>query len=249
MKQIKCLFGGLLCLFASIGSVAAQEVSDYSKLQPSDYSSITLPPLDLLFENAKSAPTYELATVKEQIERKLLAKEKRAFLGFFSLRGSYQYGMFGNESTFTDVAIAPYLTYSTQAQKGYTVGAGVNIPLDGLFDLTARVKRQKLSVRTAQLERDVKFEEMKKEIIEMYATATAQLSILKLSAEALILSNVQYNIAEKNFSNGTIDSGELSAEKSRQSVAKEKFEKSKFELTKSLMILEVITRTSILNSK
>ncbi|MFR4303627.1 MAG: TolC family protein [Bacteroides thetaiotaomicron] len=249
MKQIRYLFGGLLFLFASTGSVTAQEVSDYSKLQPNDYSSITLPPLDLLFENAKSAPTYELATVKEQIERKLLAKEKKAFLSFFSLRGSYQYGMFGNESTFTDVAIAPYLTYSTQAQKGYTVGAGVNIPLDGLFDLTARVKRQKLNVRTAQLERDVKFEEMKKEIIEMYATATAQLSILKLSAEALILSNVQYNIAEKNFSNGTIDSGELSAEKSRQSVAKEKFEKSKFELTKSLMILEVITRTSILNSK
>lgn len=97
MKQIRYLFGGLLFLFASIGSVTAQEVSDYSKLQPSDYSSITLPPLDLLFENAKSAPTYELATVKEQIERKLLAKEKRAFLGFFSLRGSYQYGMFGNE--------------------------------------------------------------------------------------------------------------------------------------------------------
>ena len=141
----------------------------FSKLQPSDYSSITLPPLDLLFENAKSAPTYELASVKEQIERKLLAKEKRAFLGFFSLRGSYQYGMFGNESTYTDVAIAPYLTYATQAQNGYTVGAGVNIPLDGLFDLTARVKRQKLNVRTAQLEKEVKFEEMKKEIILLYA--------------------------------------------------------------------------------
>ena len=54
-------------MFASIGSITAQEVSDYSKLQPSDYSSITLPPLDLLFENAKSAPTYELASVKEQI--------------------------------------------------------------------------------------------------------------------------------------------------------------------------------------
>jgi len=207
MKQIRYLFGGLLFLFASIGSVTAQEVSDYSKLQPSDYSSITLPPLDLLFENAKSAPTYELATVKEQIERKLLAKEKRAFLGFFSLRGSYQYGMFGNESTYTDVAIAPYLTYATQAQNGYTVGAGVNIPLDGLFDLTARVKRQKLNVRTAQLEREVKFEEMKKEIILLYTTATSQLNILKLNAEALMLANVQYSIAEKDFSNGAIDSG------------------------------------------
>ena len=249
MKQIRYLFGGLLFLIASIGSVTAQEVSDYSKLQPSDYSSITLPPLDLLFENAKSAPTYELATVKEQNERKLLAKEKRAFLSFFSLRGSYQYGMFGNESTYTDVAIAPYLTYATQAQNGYTVGAGINIPLDGLFDLTARVKRQKLSVRTAQLEREIKFEEMKKEIIQMYATATSQLSILRLNAEALVLANVQYSIAEKDFSNGVINSGALSTEKSRQSIAQEKFESSKFELTKSLMILEVITRTPILKSK
>ena len=215
MKQIKYLFGGLLFLFASMGSVTAQEVSDYSKLQPSDYSSITLPPLDLLFENAKSAPTYELASVKEQIERKLLAKEKRAFLGFFSLRGSYQYGMFGNESTYTDVAIAPYLTYATQAQ----------------------------------LEKEVKFEEMKKEIILLYATATSQLNILKLNAEALMLANVQYSIAEKDFSNGAIDSGTLSSEKSRQSDAQEKFENSKFELSKSLMILELVTHTPILRNK
>ena len=249
MKQIRYHFGGLLFLIASIGSVTAQEVSDYSKLQPSDYSSITLPPLDLLFENAKSAPTYELATVKEQIERKLLAKEKRAFLGFFSLRGSYQYGMFGNESTYTDVAIAPYLTYATQAQNGYTVGAGINIPLDGLFDLTARVKRQKLSVRTGLVERVFMFEELNKEIIHMYATASSQLSILRLNAEALVLANVQYSIAEKDFSNGVINSGALSTEKSRQSIAQEKFESSKFELTKSLMILEVITRTPILKSK
>ena len=157
--------------------------------------------------------------------------------------------MFGNEATYTDVAIAPYLTYSTQAQKGYTVGAGVNIPLDGLFDLTARVKRQKLSVRTAQLERDIKFEGMKREIIQLYATATSQLNILKLNAEALMLANVQYGIAEKDFSNGVIDSGTLSAEKSRQSDAQGKFENSKFELSKSLMILELITHTPILKNK
>ena len=250
MKRVLFILCSIpLLLFSPVSFANAQEPSDFSKLNPEDYTNISLPPLDLLFENAKGGPIYELASVKEQIERKLLAKERRSFLQFFSVRGSYQYGMFGNESTFTDVAIAPYLTYSTQAQKGYTVGAGVNIPLDGLFDLTARVKRQKLNVRTAQLEREVKFEEMKKEIILLYATATSQLSILKLNAEALVLANVQYNIAEKNFSNGTINSGELSTEKSRQSVAQEKFENSKFELTKSLMILEVITCTPILRTK
>ena len=82
----------------------AQEANDYSRPEQADYTKITLPPLDSLFENAKGGPTYKLSQVKEQIERKLLAKEKRAFLGFFSLRGSYQYGMFGNEGTYTDVA-------------------------------------------------------------------------------------------------------------------------------------------------
>ena len=223
----------------------AQEANDDSKSELTDYTNIVLPPLDLLFENAKGGPTYELAQVKEQIERKLLAKEKRAFLGFFSLRGSYQYGMFGNEGTYTDVAIAPYLTYTTQAQRGYTVGAGVNIPLDGLFDLKARVNRQKLAVKGAALEKEIKYEDMKREIIEMYTTATSQLSVLKLRAEALELATLQYEIAEKNFSNSTIDTGDLSVEKQRQSTAMEAYEKSKFELTKSLMMLEVITRTSI----
>lgn len=234
----------MLCVIPS--AIHAQESHDFSELTKIDYTNLVLPPLDLLFENAKNGPIYELAHVKEQIERKMLAKEKRAFLSFFSLRGSYQYGMFGNESTFTDITIAPYLSYSTQAQNGYTVGAGVNIPLDGLFDLTARVKRQRLYVRNAELEKEVKYDELKKEIIEMYTTAISQLSILKLRAEALELATLQYEIAEKNFANSSIDSGNLSNEKQRQSSALEAYEKSKFELTKSLMILEVITRTSIL---
>lgn len=253
MKYIRHFYLHLsfsVCAFLCIApSGQAQEISDFSQLQPEDYTKITLPPLDRLFENAKGAPTYELTLLKEEIERKILAKEKRAFLSFFSLRGSYQYGMFGNESTYTDIKVEPFLTYATQAQNGYTVGGGFNIPLDALFDLKPRVKRQKLNIRAAELEREVKFEEMKKEIILMYATANAQLNILKLHAEALILANVQYSIVERDFSNGTIDSGTLSNEKARQSVAREKFENSKFELTKSLMILEVITRTPILNNK
>ena len=234
MKQFCYLpFICLLILCAIPLTISAQEVHDGSEFTTTDYKNLVLPPLDLLFENAKKGPIYEAAYVKEQIERKILAKEKRAFLSFFSLRGSYQYGMFGNESTFTDIAIAPYLTYTTQAQKGYTIGGGVNIPLDGLFDLGSRIKRQKLTLRNAELEKEIKFDEVKREIIE-------------LRAETLELATLQYEIAEKDFINGTIDSGALSVEKQRQSVALEAYEKSKFEVTKSLLILEVITRTPIL---
>ena len=128
----------------------------------------------------------------------------------------------------------------------YTVGGAINIPFNELFDLVPRVRRQKLTVKTAVLEREVKFEEMKREIIELYATATSQLNVLKLRAEALELANMQYDIAEKNFVNNTINTGDLSVEKERQSTALEAFEKSRFEVTNSLMILEVVTRTPIL---
>ena len=154
--------------------------------------------------------------------------------------------MFGNESTYTDVAVAPYLTYSTQAQNGYTLGAGLNIPLDNLFDLKGRVSRQRLTLRSAELEREVKFDEIKKIIIEMYVMATSQIRVLKMRSENLVLANIQYEISEKNFANGTIESADLSTNKERQSQAREAYENSRFELTKSLMILEVISRTPIM---
>ena len=48
------------------------------------------------------------------------------------------------------------------------------------------------------------------------------------------------------LANGTIESADLSTDKERQSQAREAYEKSKYELTKSLMILEVISRTPII---
>lgn len=246
MKYFRYVFVGFVFLFATICRIGAQEVSDVSQLSEEDYSRIELPPLSVLFENAKNNPIYELADVKATIERKLLKKEKWAFLGFFSLRGSYQYGMFGNESTFTDVAVAPYLSYSTQAQNGYTVGAGMSIPLDDLFDLKGRVNRQRLTLKSAELEREIKYDEIKKNIIEVYAMAISQLKVLQTRSENMVLASIQYGISEKNFANGTIDSDELATNKEKQSQAEEAYEKSKFELTKSLMILEVFSRTPII---
>ena len=58
MKQFIYFFSGLLLLFISTTRVVAQEVSDYSQLSEEDYSKIVLPPLSVLFENAKNSPIY-----------------------------------------------------------------------------------------------------------------------------------------------------------------------------------------------
>lgn len=239
------LFSAVISFFNN-GLIRAQEISNYDNLSIDDYSSLTLPPLDVLFENAKNAPSYEFNEVNEMVERKKLGKEKRAWLGFFSIRGSYQYGSFTNDGSFTDIYTQPFASYNKTTQHLFSVGGGISIPLDDLFDLGARVKRQKLVVRSYELLKEQRFEEVKKDIITYYTAAASQLNILKLRAESLVLANVEYAIVEKNFANGTTTSRELALEKERQSVTKERYESSKAELNRSLMILEVITQTPII---
>lgn len=233
--------------FLRTSDLHAQTNTEISGLNINDLKKISLPSLDVLFENARNNPNYELADVKEQIEINNFRKEKKAWLSYLSLRGSYQYGMFGNESTYTDVYTPVYYNYSTAAQNSYSLGAGVSIPLDHLFDLKGRSKRQKMLVKSANLEKEIKFEEIKKEIIILYTNALSQINILKLRSESLVITSAQYEIAEKNFANGTIDSGELSQEKQRQTISFEQYENTKAELTKNLLILETISQTPILN--
>ncbi len=249
--RILISFLTLLLLQTGALKLIAQEitVSDYSTLQANDYLNLKLPPLDVLFENAKQGPVYQVAAVKEQLEKKTLSKEKRAVWSFFSIRGSYQYGTFSNDATYSDLITPVINTYNTAAQTNYTVGGVININFDQLFDLGARVRRQRLNISRAQLEKEERFEELQREIIHLYVEATAQLNILKLRAEAIILANAQYEITEKDFANGTVDSSVLSTEKEKQSQAFENFENSKALLNKSLITLEVITHSRFLNRK
>lgn len=225
----------------------AQINIDISEFNINDFKKITLPPLDILYENARNNPIYELTEVKEQIEINNLHKERKAWLNYLSIRGSYQFGMFGNESTYTDVYTPVYFNYSTAAQNSYSVGAGISIPLDHLFDLKGRVKRQKLLVRSASIEKEIRFEEIKKEIIIQYSNALSKLNLLKLKSENLVMTNAQYAIAEKDFTNGIIEFSGLSKEKLEQTNSFEQYENTKAELIISLLILEKITKTPILN--
>lgn len=72
MKRVLFILCSIpLLLFSPVSFANAQETSDFSKLNPEDYTNISLPPLDLLFENAKGGPIYELASVKEQIGKQI----------------------------------------------------------------------------------------------------------------------------------------------------------------------------------
>ncbi|MDL2304903.1 TolC family protein [Bacteroides sp. OttesenSCG-928-D19] len=236
----------LITLVAGNSSLKAQEIINLDSLGVIEYSLLTLPPIDVLYENAKTSPSYQFADVNEKIERSLLRKEAKAWLGFFSVRASWQYGKFGNDVTYSDVATPIIYTYNTASQVSYSVGAAVSIPLNDLFDLRGRYKRQKLNVRGAELQKEKEFELIKKEIVQLYAIVNAELNVLKRRAESVVLATEQYKIIERHFTNGTATSEELAVQKENQSMAIQRFEDTKLELNKSLLVLEIISNTTII---
>lgn len=238
-----------ICSLTCYAQEQEDEISDYSQLNEKDIQNIKLPPLSLLFENVKKSPTYQFSENAVAIQKKLLAKQKKDFLSFFSLRGSYQYGRIANDAFYSDVYTPATTNFTSSTQKLYSLGAGFSLPFDKLFDIGPSIKRQKLAVKSAEIEREMKLEELKKEIITLYSSLTLKISTLKLCNEALVQATVQYDITENNFANGKAKPSELAVAKSSQSNAKQTYETCKNELLRDMMTLELISHTTFFKSK
>lgn len=68
-----------------------------------DYAKIKPPPLSVLYENARSTPSLQILEKEKQLQKKLLSKEKRNWLGFIHAGGSASYGIADNVASNTDV--------------------------------------------------------------------------------------------------------------------------------------------------
>lgn len=245
-KKMKIIPLYLLILAGTLHT-AALRAQDITDMEPEDYTLLKIPPLDVLFENSKKSAAVEYYEVKMEEEASALKTEKRSWLKYFKLSTSYQYGMMGINSSFSDMDTPLFYQYSGANQSWYNAGVSLNIPLDDLLDRGNRIKRQKLKTKATQVEIEKWHDEQKLRIIEMYTTAVKELSVLKLKVEALSFSSAQYKIAEQNFLNGHIEADVLSRVKKMQTDALESYEDTRAELNKALMQLEVLSKTRIIN--
>lgn len=239
LKDTSILIG---FLFLSYSSLQAQ-----TDIASDDYTELQIPPLDILFENAKSSAAVEFYQVKMEEEASALKTEKRSWMKYIKLNSSYQWGLMGTNSSYSDTDTPLFYTYSGATQNWYNVGVSVSIPLDDLFDKANRISRQKLKTQATQVEIEKWHDEQKLRIIEVYTKAGKELAVLKLKVEALAFANAQYKEGEQEFLNGQLTAVDLSAIKSRQMIALETYEMSKAELNKALLQLEVLSKTKILN--
>lgn len=234
-----------LWIFLPVFSSMAQ--SGIESLSPNDYLNLRLPSLEVLFESAKNSAAVELYNVRMEEQSSALKTEKRSWLKYFKVHSTYQWGLMGINSSFSDTNTPLFYQYSGARQNWYNVGASISVPLDDFFDRKNRVTRQQLKTKATRVEMEKWHDEQKLKIIEMYTQAVKELSVLKLKAESLSFANTRFELAQQDFLNGKLEAGSLSQIKDMQMDALESYEQTRASLNRALLQLEVLAKTKILN--
>lgn len=244
MNKISGYFLWLWMLFPAFSAMAQDGIES---LSPDDYLNLQLPPLEVLFENAKNSAAVDYYNVKMEEEASALKTEKRSWLKYFRFNSTYQWGLMGINTSFSDIDTPLFYQYSGARQNWYNVGVSLSIPFDDFFDRRNRITRQKLKTQATRVEMEKWHDEQKLKIIEMYTKAVKELSVLRLKAESLSFANAQFELAQQDFLNGNIQAGDLGQIKSMQMNSLESYEQTRSELNLALLQLEVLSKTRILN--
>ena len=120
---------------------------DSSENNTINFSTFHLPPLAVLYENAKQNPQILSLNKAQEIAQAEVAKQKRHIFSYVQGHASYSYGktdMWGNNSS--TQSYTTIYQFQGSEQSYWNVGVNVSVPLEDILDLTASVKRKRLEV-------------------------------------------------------------------------------------------------------
>ena len=127
------------------------------------------------------------------------------------------------------------------------MGANLTIPINDLVSRGTSVKRQRKIIEQAEYSREVVYNMLKIEIIELYTDIQSLLAILQRQSETLITFDANYKITVNNFINGKATPYDLSVVKNEQTKALAEYESTRAKLTSLILRLEIITGSKIVN--
>lgn len=233
--------------YAQENTTAPKEQTTYEETEPQvtvDLTTLKLPPLSLLYANARKNPSIEILEKEKQLQKRLLAKEKKQWLNFFSARASIAHGVTDNYGTMTDALTPIFYQYSGVEQTYWNVGGNVSIPIETLLDLPGKVKRQRIAVERAELQKEQAFDDLKKQIITLYVQIQANIELLRSSTEYLALYKGASAAAEQEFRNRRTSIDAVAATKRMEYEANSSFVTLQATIHEQLLLLEIISRTT-----
>ena len=212
------------------------------------FSKFHLPPLAVLFENAKSNPQILDLAKAQEIAQAEVAKQKRHIFSYLRGHASYSYGktdMWGNNSSTYNQMI---YQFQGSEQNYWNVGVNLNIPLEDILDLGASVKRKRLLVEQAQIKKDIAYDQLKLQIASLYVKITNDLVSLKTASENAAIYQGAGALNQEDFHQGNMNIEAFAYTKLREQEAVSRYQNLQTQITTDIITLEILTHTPIITN-
>jgi len=221
---------------------------DSSNEKSINFSEFHLPPLAVLFENAKSTPQILTLAKAQEIAQAEVAKQKRHIFSYVTGHASYSYGvsdMWGNSSSSYNMRI---MQFQGSEQKYWNVGVNLAVPVEDILDLGAAVKRKRLEAEQAQLQKDIAYDQLKLQIASLFVKITNDLVTLKTLSESAAIYQGAGALNLEEFHNGNMTIETFAATKLHESELVRQYQSLQTTLLTDILTLEIITHTPILTN-
>lgn len=256
MNGVKHLF--LTTIFAAVVSASYAQYTnsgisagffDSSDNSTINFSTFHLPPLAVLYENAKQNPSILSLNKAQEIAQAEVAKQKRHIFSYIQGHASYSYGktdMWGNNSS--TQSYTTIYQFQGNEQSYWNVGVNLSVPLEDILDLTASVKRKRLEVDKVRIEKDVAFDDLKKNIASLYIKITNNLVTLKTISEGAAIYQGAGALNQEEFHQGNMSIESFAGTKLQEANLVSQYQSLQTTITTDIITLELLSHTPILTN-
>ena len=256
MNKFKRLF--LIVAASGIGASAFAQFDesgiaagffDSSKEKDINFSEFHLPPLAVLFENAKANPQILTLEKARQIAEATVAKQKRSIFGHISGHASYSYGkgdMWGNNSS--TVTSYMMLQYQGSETSYWNVGVSASFSVEDIIDYVPSIKRSRLEADQAVIAKDIAYDNLKLQIATLFVKITNDLVTLKTLGEAAAAYQGAGALNREEFEDGNMSIEDFAHTKLYESGQVQGYQAMQTSITTDILTLEILTHTPIITN-
>jgi outer membrane protein TolC len=221
---------------------------DSSEEKSINFSEFHLPPLAVLFENAKSTPQILSLAKAQQLAEAEVAKQKRHIFSYLTGHASYSYGvsdMWGNSTSSYNMRI---MQFQGSEQQYWNVGVNLAVPVEDILDLAPSIRRKRMEAEQAQLQKDIVYDQLKLQIATLYIKITNDLVSLKTASESAAAYQGAGALNLEDFYNGNMDIHGYAETKRYESGMVSSYQNMQTQILTDILTLEILTHTPILTN-
>ena len=219
---------------------------DSSEESTLNFSTFHLPPLSVLFENAKQNPQILSLEKAEQLAKAEVAQQRRHIFSYVRAHASYSYGKTDVYSQLTNnqtgtMNFTPIFESKDGSEQSYwNVGVNLNIPLEDILDWGPSIKRKRLEADKARLEKDIKFEDLKLQISSLYAKITNNLGAAAYQGAGAL--------NQEDFHQGNMSIEDYAWTKMHELSTVQSYQALQTSIITDILTLEIVSRTPIITN-